>query len=513
MLLPTLTGILLAASFPRSDQGCLAWIAFIPLLLFLLDTGTITRAFCGGFAAGAVQCFILLPWMRTVLMNYGGMHKILAWLIYGLAVAVIACFPGIACALTKFLMRHLGVSTFLLFPATWVCLEYVQSFFPFGGFPWLLVGYSQTRYLTIIQAADLVGVYGITFLILWTNCALAWAIWSKGRALRRSVPMISAVLLSAGCIVYGKGAMNNWAKVKREFRAVMLQADLDIDQPAEILIDKLRTGYLSMAESLAEERYDLLILPESPTPVSFPHDAAYREALEKLARRYELGLVFNNISYTGKHGRERYYNSAVFMTPGGSIAGIYHKIHLVPFGEYLPLRKIFSSFAQTITRDVGEFSSGEEHLVVGMKGHTANAIICFEAVFPGLVRRFVQHGSQLIINLTNDRWYGNSSAPYQHLAIARWRAIENRRYLLRAANSGVTAVIEPTGRIQVATQILQEAVCIGGFAFLQRQTFYTRYGDVFVLLCAIIIFVVFAFASFRIIALRRNECSRNCTKE
>jgi apolipoprotein N-acyltransferase len=250
-----------------------------------------------------------------------------------------------------------------------------------------------------------------------------------------------------------------------------------------------------MADRLKPGGADLLVLPESPSPVTFQSDASYRRILEALARRYSLGLVFNTIRSDDVEGVGRYFNSAYFLDGKGVLKGLYDKIHLVPFGEYIPLKKLFF-FAETITKDVGGFSSGKDYKILEIGGHPANAIICFEAVFPNLVRRFVRQGSQLIVNLTNDGWYGNSSAPYQHFAIARMRAVENRRFLIRAANSGISAIVKPSGGIEMSTGLQQEAVGEGRFAFLDEMTPYTRYGDVFVFLCAIISCAAWVFAGF-----------------
>ena len=501
LFLPALTGILLAASFPRAGQGFLAWVAFIPLFIFIFKTRTSGRAFWAGFAAGAVQLFILLIWMPAVLANYGGLSKALAWLAYGLAVSMLACYPAAACAITKFMMKRCGDSWLLMLPFIWVITEYAQSVSPFGGFPWLLTGYSQTNWLALIQIADVTGVYGISFLILWANAALAWNWLHRRSAWRIRGSLVAAAALITGCVIYGSVSLRKWEKIRPEYEAAMLQGNLGIEEPEQVLIDKFKNGYARMADRLGPPQVDLLLLPESPSPVAFQYDPAYSRVLEKLARRYALGLVFNNIRYLETAGD--YFNSAYFLDGDGNRTGTYDKIHLVPFGEYIPLKRILS-FAETITKDVGGFSPGKNYLVVRMRGRPASAMICFEAVFPGLVRRFVQNGSQLIINLTNDRWYGDSSAPYQHLAIARWRAVENRRYLLRAANSGITALIEPTGRIQSSAGLLQEAVCRGRFAFLAGVTPYTRYGDVFVFLCAIIIGSLLVRETFGGLIKRRN---------
>jgi apolipoprotein N-acyltransferase len=199
-----------------------------------------------------------------------------------------------------------------------------------------------------------------------------------------------------------------------------------------------------------------------------------------------LGLVFNEITHEEIEGETSYFNSALFLDRKGNVRGRYDKIHLVPFGEYIPWRDLFF-FAETITKDVGDFHPGADPKTVVLGEHPVNAIICFEAVFPELSAEFVRRGSQLFINITNDRWYGDSAAPYQHMAMARWRAVENRRYMLRAANSGISVIVEPTGEIQNSTNLLQEAHLEGDFMFLETMSFYSRHGDLLAGLCVIIV--------------------------
>jgi apolipoprotein N-acyltransferase len=265
----------------------------------------------------------------------------------------------------------------------------------------------------------------------------------------------------------------------------MLQGNLSIDEPDSVLTWKYQQGYVAMADSLAPG-VDLLLLPEAPSPIVYQYDGQYRETMQKLARRFPLGMVFNNICFRDIKGEDRYFNCAYFLNRNGTESGRYDKIHLVPFGEYIPLQKVFF-FSTTISKDVGNFYPGSELTTFSLGGHTANTLICFEAVFPDLARHFIRaQGSELIVNLTNDAWYGDTSAPYQHLAMARWRAIENRRFLLRAANSGISAIIAPTGRLQAHTGLLRKESLIGDFAFLQGITFYSGYGASFVILCVII---------------------------
>jgi apolipoprotein N-acyltransferase len=481
--LPILTGLFLAASFPRIHQGYLAWVAWIPLLVFIFYSKSAARAFVGGFIAAALELFILLIWIPPVLDRYGGLSSVLAWVAYGLMVSLLACYPAIACAVTKRLMIRGGNSFLLLFPVIWVLLEFTQSVSPFGGLPWLLAGYSQTGYLPIMQMADIAGVCGISFLILWANTAIAFLLLHAGRPSYAPV-LVVGIAVVAG-LFYGNYSLRRWGSFRPVFQVAMLQGNISFDDSEDVLTEKFRKGYRRMADSL-KKNTDLLILPESPTPVLFQDDAAYRQELDNLATRYPLGLIFNNIDRRELEGEKQYFNSAFFLDGNGMLKGIYDKMHLVPFGEYIPLKHLFF-FAEIVSKDVGEFHAGRDFRIVEIGNHPSNAIICFEAVFPSLVRQFVEKGSQLIVNLTNDGWYGRSVAPYQHLEIARWRAVENRRYLLRATNSGFSAVIEPTGNIQSATGLMQEGICEGRFAFIAEKTIYTRYGDVLVFLCAIIL--------------------------
>ncbi len=482
LLLPALAGLLLFCCFPRIDQGYLAWFALTPLIWYVAGAISKKQAFLGGFISGAVGWFGLLVWIPKVLTRYGGVPEVLAWVLYCLMVIVLSLFPAVASLLTRICIEDSGVNSLLIFPFAWVALEYLRNYSPFGGFPWLLLGYSQTNYAHLIQIADVTGVYGVSFIVLWMNTALAWLLLHRLKT-RGIWPIAIALLMVGADFLYGRTKLRLWDKPAASFSAAMLQENLSFDEPEPALARKFQEGYPEMASLLPPGSVDLLILPESPSPLTYQYDASYREAMKALARGFPMGMIFNNISY-GQEG-SRYFNSAYFLGGDGLDLGRYDKIRLVPFGEYVPLRRLFF-FVDTISKDVSDFSPGHEYLTVEMGRHRVNAIICFEAIFPDLERRFVRDGSELIVNLTNDGWYGNSAAPYQHLAMARWRALENRRFLLRATNSGISAIIDPAGEIRASTPLLREAICRGRFGFVRTSTIYTRYGDLFAILCAII---------------------------
>jgi apolipoprotein N-acyltransferase len=499
-LLPMAAGLLIAAAFPRANQAWLGWAAWIPLILFVARAQSRRAAFRGGWLTGVMLFFILLRWMPEVMVSYGGMPSFAAWMAYALLAAALACYPAAVCAFTRHLMFRLGERCLLLFPVVWIVMEFAMSVTPFGGFPWLLAGYTQTRFLHVVQIADITGIYGVSFLLLCVNTAIAW--FFRGETLinclrGRIVPLLVAATLVAGALIYGLIAVNRWEKSEAPFQAALLQGNISVDDPYDVQQEKFERGYTRMADSLAGVPVDILIMPESPTPKLFLSDEWYRSAMENLARRYPLGLVLGNINFEEREdGAEAYFNSAFFLSKDGSLSGVYDKIHLVPFGEYIPYKKLLF-FAETVSKEMGGFSEGKEVRILPLGGRPANAVICFEAVFPDLVRRFVNRGSQVIVNLTNDGWYGISAAPYQHLEIARMRAVENRRYFLRAANTGFSAVIEPTGRIAASTGLGQEAICLGRFGFIEEKTFYSRCGNVFAWLCVIIFVAAGIWASRR----------------
>ncbi len=485
LTLPALSGLLVFASLPGVDQGYLAWAAYVPLAIFLSRCRTTGAAFLGGLVAGIVQFTLLLRWIPGVLVQYGSLSFILAWFLYGLLTVFLATYPGLAVAMTGYSMRRCGPACLLTFPFALVSFELLRNYTPFGGFPWLLTGYSQTNWLQIAQIADITGVYGVSLLILLVNVAIAWLILNGAGTWRRLWPAVIACGLVLLCFAYGYSSLRKWNSDEARHRAAILQADIPLDGPGQVAEWKFQEGYRQMANKLRDAAIDLVVLPESPAPMSFERDAAYQQGMRSLARRYSMGIVLSNVAFGGTGEDPGYFNSAYFLGPDGSVLGRYDKIQLVPFGEYVPLKRAFF-FLESITREVSDFRPGREYLRVRFDGHQMSAIICYEAVFPNLARRFVAGGSQLIVNLTNDAWYGRTAAPYQHLAMSRWRAIENRRWLIRAANSGISAVIDPAGRIRSSTGLFREETCVGSFDFVSDLSIYSRCGDLCAWLCVII---------------------------
>lgn len=484
-LLPALAGILGFCVFPKLNFAYLAWVSIAPLVVFTFQCRTITGAFCGGLLAGVIQNGGLLVWIPAVLTRYGGLPAAASWVSYICLICMLAIFPAVACAVVRFFVNRLGSLFLLSFPLVWIAMELSMSYVPFGGFPWLLIGYSQTSSIRLIQIADLAGVYGVSFLVVSVNASAAWIVLRRTHGRPWRWPIAASALVLAACLLYGTSAVRRWGSIVPDRRVAMIQANLSSEEDWQSLRWKYQEGYRRMADRLTDGEVDMLLLPEAPSPVMFQLDEPYRESMRGLAERFPLGLIFSNIGYEQAGADHLYFNSAFFMDHEGHLLGRYDKIHLVPFGEYIPSRSMFS-FVETISKDVGDFHAGGEYLTVSIKDQQVSAMICFEAVFPQIARRFVDKGSRLIVNLTNDGWYGRSAAPYQHLMMCRWRALENRRFLLRATNSGISAVIGPLGNLQSSGGLLTEELCRGKFAFIEASSFYTRHGDWFAGLCAII---------------------------
>jgi apolipoprotein N-acyltransferase len=234
----------------------------------------------------------------------------------------------------------------------------------------------------------------------------------------------------------------------------------------------------------ADQGARLVVWPESATPFLFEHDAIGRTAVIDVVRRRGIHLLFGS-DQIESGSPPRYFNSAFLLNPAGATAGVYRKMHLVPFGEYVPLKRLLF-FAAPLVEAVSDFSPGERAVVMPLGNHTLSTAICYEIVYPDLVADFVQHGSQLLTTITNDAWYGESSAPYQHFEQAALRAVEQGRYLIRAANTGISGIVDPYGRVVVASPIFERTVVTGDVRFLTGRTIYGRTGDAFAFACTLL---------------------------
>ena len=489
-----LSGVLLILSFPDPNLEFLAWVALVPLFLSIEGKG-LFQSFLLGFSTGFVSFLGILYWIIVAVHTYGNVPLILSFLILLLLVAYLGLFTGAFTFLTRLIQTRSGLQTVFFTPFLWVTLEYLRSFL-MTGFPWADLGYCQYLNLPFIQMADVTGVYGLSFVILLVNATLFWIVrqWSRKTFPFREVTITALILL--GFLFYG------YAKMKAIDRQAALQPPLkigltqgNIDQ--SIKWDKsFQKETLEIYERLSlrvgEENPDLIIWPETATPFFFQTAKEYQPWVLDLPKKTRAFLLFGAPSYKIKKGKVNHYNSAYLASPSGEVVGQYDKIHLVPFGEYVPFGDYLS--LGSLGEGIGDFKSGKEVFNFSIPQGRFGVLICFEIIFPDLCRRFVKKGANFLVTITNDAWFGKTSAPYQHFAIAIFRAVENRVFVARAANTGISGFIDPAGRIMKQGGIFTEEAINGTIHPMQNRTFYTLYGDVFAGLCSILSLILVAYS-------------------
>ncbi|MEZ4598853.1 MAG: apolipoprotein N-acyltransferase [Syntrophotaleaceae bacterium] len=478
------SGLLLALSFPRPDVASLAWFALVPLFMVMNE-----RPFHTGFLAGTGFFGLVLYWLNIVMTTYGRLHPVLSVVVYLLLVAYLSLFFGAATWAACYCREKLGFSTIITLPVFWVALEFVRSFL-LTGFPWATLGYSQQSHLALIQSADLVGPYGLSFLLILSNASLARAgceiLQKRFSNLPWTALLVTASMFAAN-LEYGFFRLDHQVD-ERSKSAETLLVQGSIDQSV-----KWNPAYqartiaiyrdLSMPESESPAT-DLIIWPESAVPFFFQEGGALAEAVLQVPVQTGAYLLMGSPAYEAGSEGEQYLNSAFLLSPEGRILGRSDKVHLVPFGEYVPLGRLLP-FVDKLVVGIGDFSPGKVS-PLQMNGGRIGVLVCFESIFPELARDYVRQGSDLLVNITNDAWFGRSSAPYQHLAMSRFRAVENRVWVARAANTGISAFISPSGEIVAKSPLFERLALKGQVGLGAQPTIYTRFGDILPILCLIL---------------------------
>lgn len=470
MLSGALSGALLTLALPWIDLSVLGWVALVPLLYFLSSRPGRAETFLAGYSAGFVFFAGTCYWITYSMYNYGGLPLVVAVGILLLFVAVFALHTAAFAFLVRVCLNRWPVWGLLFAAPVWVAVELVQGHLIFGGFPWMLAGYALAPFSGLLQIVTWSGVYGLSFLLVGVNALLAIAFrrksWMVGTA---GITIVLAASLFPAPPQAAQGpAAGNGLRV----RIVQTRIPIDYDWGGDAetaLLDELTALSLEGGTGPA-----LVVWPETPGPFYLSLDPQFRARIASLAGRLDADVLVGYIDL--KDGTPT--NSAGVISPTGAQVSRYDKIHLVPFGEYVPLRKVLF-FAESMVRNVGDFARGTELTITQLDGHRLATNICYEDVFPDLIRRFTRLGAELIVNITNDDWFGDSSAPYQHLRMAVVRAVENRRYVVRAANTGISAIIDPYGRVLAETTIGERTVLDGDVAYRSDLTFYVRFGDVF----------------------------------
>jgi apolipoprotein N-acyltransferase len=424
---------------------------------------------------------------------YGSLQGWVAVLVNAALIAYQSAYPATFALLVRWIVARHGALATLAAPLAWVTMELGRTYL-FSGFPWLLLGYSQATVLPIAQLASLFGVYGVSMLVALVGAALAYLVVERSQA--RWIPVAAAGVLVAAVAVWGgrRLADSEWTRQGEPIRVGLVQGNVDqsvkwdASRAASILDDHLRLTRQAIGSGA-----ELVVWPESSMPFMFDEDRGGDE-VRALARGSRVPMLVGSdqAEWRVENGRrvlDKLFNAAYLIGADGATAGVYRKIHLVPFGEYVPMKRALF-FAAPLVEAVSDFSSGERIELLPVGAHRVSAAICYEIVYPNLARDAVLAGSDLLTTITNDAWFGATSAPYQHFVQASMRAIEEGRYLVRAANTGISGIVDPYGRVLEQTAIYRQTVVVGSVRFVRASTFYARHGDALAYAAAVVTLVL-----------------------
>jgi apolipoprotein N-acyltransferase len=484
--LSALSGFLLILAFPKFNLEILAWGAFIPWLWAIKKKSPLQAAYLG-LIAGFVFFTGLLYWIYVVLTEYGHLPGPVSIFFLIVLTAYLALYFSAFGFLLRWAADKIDLPETLFAPPLWVSLEYLRGIL-FSGFPWGLLGYSQFLTLPMVQISDITGIYGVSFIIVLVNVSLYRMV---SASFDHGWKPALKELLAAGFILAMTGLYGEWrlidldkkAKNEKSFIVALVQGNIrqDIKWDPQFQEETVKI-YTELTHQVKSQHPDLIIWPETATPFFFQDSFLFQSRILELSRQMGVPLLFGAPAFDRDGPKIKYFNSAFLISPEKKILGRYDKVHLVPFGEYAPLSGVLG-FTRDIIGAIGDFTPGAGVHPLNLPWGKFGVLICYEAIFPDLTRRFVERGSQFLVNVTNDAWFGRTAAPHQHLSMATLRAVENRVPIARAANTGISAVIDSGGRVVQATDLFTREFLSGKIIINKSRTFYTEFGDLFTYLC------------------------------
>ena len=496
------TGILLTLAFPLQFwsfavpprwQGYSAWLAYAPLIWAGQGVSARRMGLLTGLS-GWVYFTATIFWVVVAMVEYGGVPSPLAVLVLGLLALILGSFHAVAGFLAARMKERSGLALAWTFPIALTALELVRNYL-FTGFPWSNIAYSQSRFLTLIQIADLTGIYGLTFLVSLAGAGLGNLLLG-GQGWRRFGPALTALLGLLSCLGYGHLRISTLTAEEPSLPTVkvaLLQGNIPQDEKwqSEKAGTILET-YRGLTSTVLAQGAQLVVWPEASVPDLMP--AQLTELPPEVFPESGPGTVhiIGAPTYLPRaSGEEPFvmYNSAFMVDENRQVIGRYDKSHLVPFGEYVPLQSIFF-FLGPIVQAVGSFLPGQ--VIVPLKdprpgSHAFGVLICYEDIFPEIARQLGRGGAELLVNVTNDAWYGPTSALQQHLDMAVFRAIENRTWVARAANTGISAFVTRTGAVAAQTQAWQVATLVRDIPVKAASSPYLVLGDAFAALTCLLL--------------------------
>jgi apolipoprotein N-acyltransferase len=491
-----LTGVALMLSFPEFDYTWLAFVALVPLLITLWRVSA-WQAIKAGLVAGIVFFFGTMYWVYHSIHFYGGVGLGASLGVALLLSLYLSMFIATFCLFYSRTLTHTSLPASLIAPLYWVVLEFLRNYI-FTGLPWNLLAYSQSEFLRFIQIADITGIYGVSFLIVAVNGLIADIFIARKR--RMDMPLFSLAPTLAGyaivfvliitSLIYGTYRLGQ-NRVGKLTRVSIIQGNIEQDIKWNPLYQRMVIDtYSNLSREAMEQSPDLIVWPESSMPFIYSQDDQRRTDLIDLQKEINKPILAGVIDKRTQEDSEKiYYTNSAALIDKGETTMLYDKTHLVPFGEYVPLRKILF-FINKLVPDLGEYQPGREIKRGKIAQGEFGTLICFEIIFPNLVRKYFKDGGDFMVNITNDAWFGRTPGPYQHFNMSVFRAIENRKPVVRAANTGISGFINSDGKVLARTNLFESKVLTGDFFTDQTITFYSRFGDIFVYLCTIITIII-----------------------
>lgn len=488
------SGLLLILCFAPFDIYLLAWIAFIPLLISLLDKKP-KEAFSAGVIMGVFYFFGTLYWIYHSINHYGGVPLSLSLCLVLLLSLYLSVYVGLFALFFSMKIKSTRLPALLLAPVFWVTFEFIRSY-ALTGFPWSSIGYSQYRFIYGIQFADITGIYGVSFLVLAINGAVADIVIAKKR--REEMPLFSLSHTFAGysvflfffvaVFIYGFWRLHEH-RPGETVRVGIIQGNIEQDKKwAPSYQDEVIASYKELTLQLVPSSPSLIIWPETSLPFYFGYDVARTRDLVDFESQLKAYLLFGTVTVKSppRNGKPALLaNSAALLDETGNISYIYDKIHLVPFGEYVPLRGVLF-FIDKLVAGIGDYEQGDKFIKARSPFGSFATFVCYEIIFPGLVRKFYSRDGDFIVTITNDAWFGKTAGPHQHFSMAVFRAIENRKPVLRAANTGISGYIDSNGRILLRTPLFERRAEMVDMVTDQSRSFYSKYGDIFSYICIVV---------------------------
>jgi apolipoprotein N-acyltransferase len=484
LLAAILSGLLLAAAFPKLDQTWLLIFALVPLLWALRDQSR-QAAFWLGLISGLAHYVALLYWIVYVTHVFGKLPLLVAIGILLLLAGYLSLYTavwglGVAWGAAR------SLSLFWWGPVLWVALEFGQTYI-ISGFPWELLGNGLYSYPLLLQLADITGVYGLSFLVVLVNVSLYLLIFPpRGQALRFCLAVVVCLLLAlwVGYGYYCLGQVAALTAASPKIKVAVVQGNIKQGEKwKKEMVQTTLNRYGELTRRLQGAR--LIIWPETAAPFLYLRTPDLAAEVQKIATDSGAYLLFGSPAYELTSQGEHYFNRAYLLNPQGETIGSYDKAHLVPYGEYVPLRRFFPFIGKMVPM-VGDFAEGPVGATVSLPEGAIGPLVCYESIFPHLSRAQVTNGAHLLVNITNDAWFGKTAAAYQHLSMAVLRAVENRVCLARAANTGISAFIDAAGRLRWTSEINVPEAHTLELAWLPGGSLYTQIGDVFAWVCVII---------------------------